>query len=135
MTPISTCGVRTPTSSFFSPSLRGRLILPRVEGRPYAPLLAQSFGAEPWGMYFCVRCGDPFPPPTLLLSWFLDAPGTPFGMHRMAIVGKAAGKDVGMWFGPSVAPSATRMLVVTILQRDLDKVALLIVWSAPVTLK
>ncbi|KAJ7688040.1 hypothetical protein B0H17DRAFT_1180673 [Mycena rosella] len=38
-----------------------------------------------------------------LLSWFLDAP---FGVHRMAVAGKAAGKDVGMWFGPSAAAAA-----------------------------
>ncbi|KAJ7669722.1 hypothetical protein B0H17DRAFT_1076787, partial [Mycena rosella] len=51
------------------------------------------------------RLGDtthaipPFPPPTpasfaahaRLLSWFLDAPAAPFGVHRMALVGKAAG--------------------------------------------
>ncbi|KAJ7768174.1 hypothetical protein DFH07DRAFT_769384, partial [Mycena maculata] len=43
-----------------------------------------------------------------LLSWFLDAPGAPFGVHRMALAGKAAGKDVGMWFGPSAAASAIR---------------------------
>jgi hypothetical protein len=45
----------------------------------------------------------PFPPPTRpahalharLLSWFLDAPAAPFGVHRMALAGMAAGKDVG----------------------------------------
>ncbi|KAJ7889668.1 hypothetical protein B0H13DRAFT_882906 [Mycena leptocephala] len=42
-----------------------------------------------------------FPPPTRparLLSWFPNAPAAPFGVHRMALAGKAAGKDVGMWF-------------------------------------
>ncbi|KAJ7714766.1 peptidase family C54-domain-containing protein [Mycena maculata] len=72
------------------------------------------------------RVGDPSPPlsfaahttsPTAfaaharLLSWFLDAPAAPFGVHRMALAGKAAGKDVGMWFGPSAAAGAVRMLV------------------------
>ncbi|KAJ6542257.1 hypothetical protein B0H10DRAFT_2448185 [Mycena sp. CBHHK59/15] len=55
-----------------------------------------------------------FPPPTArahalharLLSWFLDAPVAPFGVHRMALAGKALGKDVGMWFGPSAAAGA-----------------------------
>ncbi|KAJ6522191.1 hypothetical protein DFH09DRAFT_1251014 [Mycena vulgaris] len=42
---------------------------------------------------------------------FLDAPAAPFGVHRMALAGKAAGKDVGMWFGPSAAASALRTLV------------------------
>ncbi|KAJ7452015.1 hypothetical protein FB451DRAFT_699438 [Mycena latifolia] len=43
-----------------------------------------------------------------LLSWFLDAPAAPFGVHRMALAGKAAGKNVGMWFGPSATASAVR---------------------------
>ncbi|KAJ7619970.1 hypothetical protein DFH06DRAFT_69828 [Mycena polygramma] len=46
-----------------------------------------------------------------LLSWFLDAPAAPFGVHRMALAGKAAGKDAGMWFGPSAAAGALRTLV------------------------
>ncbi|KAJ7718815.1 hypothetical protein B0H16DRAFT_1608276, partial [Mycena metata] len=61
----------------------------------------------------------PFPPQALaahalharLLSWFLDAPAAPFGVHRMALAGKAAGKDVGMWFGPNAAAGALRTLV------------------------
>ncbi|KAJ7245089.1 hypothetical protein C8J57DRAFT_1191054 [Mycena rebaudengoi] len=46
-----------------------------------------------------------------LLSWFLDSPAAPFGVHRMALAGKAQGKDVGMWFGPSAAAGAVRTLV------------------------
>ncbi|KAJ6617080.1 hypothetical protein B0H10DRAFT_2218873 [Mycena sp. CBHHK59/15] len=59
----------------------------------------------------------PSPTPTAhtvharLLSWFLDAPAASFGVHRMALAGKAAGKNVGMFFGPSAAASAIRMLV------------------------
>jgi hypothetical protein len=54
-----------------------------------------------------------YPPPTgaaaatayaHLLSWFLDAPAA----LRMALAGKAAGKDVGMWFGPIAAAGAIR---------------------------
>ncbi|KAJ6491135.1 hypothetical protein C8R45DRAFT_1213185 [Mycena sanguinolenta] len=37
-------------------------------------------------------------------------PAAPFGVHRMALAGKAAGKDVGIWFRPSAAASALRML-------------------------
>jgi hypothetical protein len=56
----------------------------------------------------------PFPPSTRpahalharLFSWFLDAPAAPFGVHRMALAGKAAGKDAGMWSGPSAAAEA-----------------------------
>ncbi|KAJ7208129.1 hypothetical protein C8J57DRAFT_1484504 [Mycena rebaudengoi] len=46
-----------------------------------------------------------------LLSWFLDSPAAPFGMHRMALAGKAQGKDVGMWVGPSAAAEAVTTLV------------------------
>ncbi|KAJ7058711.1 hypothetical protein C8F01DRAFT_281259 [Mycena amicta] len=61
----------------------------------------------------------PFPPTTpsahalhaRLLSWFADAPIAPFSVHRMALAGKKAGKDVGMWFGPSAAGLAVRTLV------------------------
>ncbi|KAJ6622464.1 hypothetical protein B0H10DRAFT_2431848 [Mycena sp. CBHHK59/15] len=60
----------------------------------------------------------PFPPPmrpahaqhARLLSWFFDAPAATFGVHRMALAGKAAGKDVGMWFGLSAAARALRTL-------------------------
>ncbi|KAJ6563123.1 hypothetical protein DFH09DRAFT_1315747 [Mycena vulgaris] len=31
-----------------------------------------------------------------LVPWFLDAPGAPLGVHRTVLVGKAAGKDVGI---------------------------------------
>ncbi|KAJ7456401.1 peptidase family C54-domain-containing protein [Mycena galericulata] len=41
-----------------------------------------------------------------LLSWFLDEAATLFSVHRMVLAGKAAGKDVGMWFGPSAAAGA-----------------------------
>ncbi|KAJ6617364.1 hypothetical protein B0H10DRAFT_1325361 [Mycena sp. CBHHK59/15] len=55
-----------------------------------------------------------FPPPTArLLSWFLDAPVSPFGVLRMALTGKALGKDVGMWFVPSAAAGAIRTFVDT----------------------
>ncbi|KAJ6464597.1 hypothetical protein DFH09DRAFT_874520, partial [Mycena vulgaris] len=35
-------------------------------------------------------------------------PAAPLGVHRMALAGKAAGNDVGMWFGQSAAASAVR---------------------------
>ncbi|KAJ7429264.1 hypothetical protein B0H11DRAFT_2266316 [Mycena galericulata] len=46
-----------------------------------------------------------------LLSWFLNAPAVPFGVHHMALAGKAQGKDVGMWIAPSAASGAVRTLV------------------------
>ncbi|KAJ7799490.1 hypothetical protein B0H14DRAFT_3491543 [Mycena olivaceomarginata] len=41
-----------------------------------------------------------------LLLWFLDAPAAPFGVHRMALAGKTAEKDVGMGI-PSLIYLAT----------------------------
>ncbi|KAJ7452019.1 hypothetical protein FB451DRAFT_1283439 [Mycena latifolia] len=46
-----------------------------------------------------------------LLSWFFDAPAAPFGVHRMALGGEAAGKGVGMWFGPNAAAGTVKTLV------------------------
>lgn len=45
-----------------------------------------------------------------LLSWFLDDPSPlcPFSVHRMALIGKELGKDVGEWFGPSTAAGALK---------------------------
>ncbi|KAJ7929529.1 hypothetical protein B0H13DRAFT_1963924, partial [Mycena leptocephala] len=80
-----------------------------------------------WGCILCMgqsllaaglgRVGDPsfatYPPPMRaaaaaayapLLSWFLDAPAA----LRMVLAGKAAGKDVEMWFEPSAAAGAIR---------------------------
>ncbi|KAJ7719272.1 hypothetical protein B0H16DRAFT_1897221 [Mycena metata] len=71
----------------------------------------------------CKSPGTPTPrafrPPTpaaqvahaRLLSWFLDALAALFGVHQMALEGKAAGKDVGMWFRSSAAAGALRTLV------------------------
>ncbi|TRM57351.1 hypothetical protein BD626DRAFT_574659 [Schizophyllum amplum] len=48
-----------------------------------------------------------------LLSLFLDtpSPSAPFSVHRMALAGRALGKDVGQWFGPSTAAGAIKTLV------------------------
>lgn len=45
-----------------------------------------------------------------IISWFLDTPSplSPFSIHRMALAGKALGKDVGSWFGPSTAAGAIK---------------------------
>ncbi|GMK58524.1 hypothetical protein CspeluHIS016_0505560 [Cutaneotrichosporon spelunceum] len=47
-----------------------------------------------------------------ILSWFLDDPSPlcPFSVHRMAMIGKELGKEVGQWFGPSTAAGALRSL-------------------------
>ncbi|KAI0668752.1 peptidase family C54-domain-containing protein [Trametes maxima] len=48
-----------------------------------------------------------------IITWFLDNPSPlcPFSVHRMALVGKDLGKDVGQWFGPSTAAGAIKTLV------------------------
>ncbi|EIW65350.1 cysteine protease ATG4 [Trametes versicolor FP-101664 SS1] len=48
-----------------------------------------------------------------IVTWFLDNPSPlcPFSVHRMALVGKDLGKDVGQWFGPSTAAGAIKTLV------------------------
>jgi cysteine protease ATG4 len=45
-----------------------------------------------------------------VLSWFLDDPSPlcPFSVHRMALIGKELGKEVGEWFGPSTASGALK---------------------------
>ena len=45
-----------------------------------------------------------------VISWFLDDPSPlcPFSVHRMALIGKELGKDVGEWFGPSTAAGALK---------------------------
>jgi len=47
-----------------------------------------------------------------ILSWFLDDPSAlcPFSVHRMALVGKQLGKEIGEWFGPSTAAGALKAL-------------------------
>jgi cysteine protease ATG4 len=45
-----------------------------------------------------------------IISWFLDdpLPYAPFSVHRMALVGKQLGKEIGEWFGPSTAAGAIK---------------------------
>lgn len=47
-----------------------------------------------------------------ILTWFLDTPNpaAPFSVHRMALVGKELGTEVGQWFGPSIAAGAIRQV-------------------------
>ncbi|KAJ7246640.1 hypothetical protein C8J57DRAFT_1674770 [Mycena rebaudengoi] len=75
------------------------------------PLKRRSRGRAAYSFYACGDYpADPaFPAPTRrayavharLLSWFLNNPAAPFGVHRMALASKAQGKDVCMWFGPA----------------------------------
>ncbi|KAH9931302.1 peptidase family C54-domain-containing protein [Fomitopsis serialis] len=56
-----------------------------------------------------------------IITWFLDHPSplAPFSVHRMALVGKELGKDVGQWFGPSTAAGAIKTLVHTFPEANL----------------
>jgi cysteine protease ATG4 len=47
-----------------------------------------------------------------ILSYFMDDPSPlcPFSVHRMALIGKELGKEVGEWFGPSTASGALKTL-------------------------
>ncbi|ORY23614.1 peptidase family C54-domain-containing protein [Naematelia encephala] len=47
-----------------------------------------------------------------LMAWFMDDPSplAPFSVHRMALIGKELGKEVGEWFGPSTAAGALKTL-------------------------
>lgn len=47
-----------------------------------------------------------------VISYFLDDPSPlcPFSVHRMALIGKELGKEIGEWFGPSTASGALKTL-------------------------
>ncbi|KAI8594105.1 hypothetical protein BDZ88DRAFT_402591 [Geranomyces variabilis] len=46
-----------------------------------------------------------------LLDLFLDVPSAPFSIHRIALLGKQFGKNIGEWFGPSTISHVLRALV------------------------
>ncbi|ORZ27501.1 hypothetical protein BCR41DRAFT_367824 [Lobosporangium transversale] len=48
-----------------------------------------------------------------ILSWFLDDMNakSPFSVHRIALLGKQLGKNIGEWFGPSTTSQVTQALV------------------------
>ncbi|CAG8533380.1 7841_t:CDS:10 [Ambispora gerdemannii] len=58
-------------------------------------------GEDTWGTY------------TQILLWFLDDMSSicPFSVHRVALLGKQLGKNIGEWFGPSTASQAIKALV------------------------
>ncbi|KZO92117.1 hypothetical protein CALVIDRAFT_557798 [Calocera viscosa TUFC12733] len=47
------------------------------------------------------------------LVWFLDDPSVlcPFSVHRLALAGAEMGREVGHWFGPSIAAGSIKQLV------------------------
>ncbi|KAJ3180040.1 Cysteine protease atg4a [Geranomyces variabilis] len=46
-----------------------------------------------------------------LLDLFLDVPSAPFSIHRIALLGKQFGKNIGEWFGPTTISHVLRALV------------------------
>ncbi|KAF9436008.1 Cysteine protease atg4 [Entomortierella beljakovae] len=48
-----------------------------------------------------------------ILFWFLDDMNakSPFSVHRIALLGKQLGKNIGEWFGPSTTSQVTKALV------------------------
>ncbi|KAG0359609.1 hypothetical protein BC939DRAFT_501354 [Gamsiella multidivaricata] len=48
-----------------------------------------------------------------ILAWFLDDMNakSPFSVHRIALLGKQLGKNIGEWFGPSTTSQVTKALV------------------------
>ncbi|GAA5810395.1 hypothetical protein MFLAVUS_003816 [Mucor flavus] len=48
-----------------------------------------------------------------ILHWFLDelSPRAPFSIHRIALLGKQLGKNIGEWFGPSNIGQVIQALV------------------------
>ncbi|CAG8782213.1 2210_t:CDS:10, partial [Dentiscutata erythropus] len=48
-----------------------------------------------------------------ILIWFIDDMSSqcPFSVHRVALLGKQLGKNIGEWFGPSTASQAIKALV------------------------
>ncbi|ORZ23258.1 hypothetical protein BCR42DRAFT_318587 [Absidia repens] len=50
---------------------------------------------------------------TKIVHWFLDelSPRAPFSIHRIALLGKQLGKNIGEWFGPSTISQVIQALV------------------------
>ncbi|KAI8379448.1 uncharacterized protein BYT42DRAFT_327482 [Radiomyces spectabilis] len=48
-----------------------------------------------------------------ILHWFLDelSPRAPFSIHRIALLGKQLGKNIGEWFGPNTISQVIQALV------------------------
>ncbi|KAI9495554.1 hypothetical protein BDB00DRAFT_760092 [Zychaea mexicana] len=48
-----------------------------------------------------------------IIQWFLDelSPRAPFSIHRIALLGKQLGKNIGEWFGPSTISQVILALV------------------------
>ncbi|KAG1451346.1 hypothetical protein G6F56_008109 [Rhizopus delemar] len=56
-----------------------------------------------------------------IVHWFLDelSPRAPFSIHRVALLGKQLGKNIGEWFGPSTISRVIQVLVSDFAPADL----------------
>ncbi|KAI8915179.1 hypothetical protein DFJ77DRAFT_461573 [Powellomyces hirtus] len=45
------------------------------------------------------------------VSLFMDSPAAPFSIHRIALLGKQYGKNIGEWFGPTTISHVLKALV------------------------
>ncbi|KAI8841306.1 hypothetical protein BC829DRAFT_14316 [Chytridium lagenaria] len=45
------------------------------------------------------------------ISWFLDSNTSPYSIHRIALIGKQFGKEIGEWFGPSTISQVLKVLL------------------------
>ncbi len=57
------------------------------------PSAALTDSAHNWPSYTFMR----------VLSWFIDEPHNPFGIHAFVSAAEAAGKAAGSWIGPHLA--------------------------------
>ncbi|CAO3618482.1 unnamed protein product [Mucor fragilis] len=57
-----------------------------------------------------------------IIHWFLDelSPRAPFSIHRIALLGKQLGKNIGEWFGPSTISQVIQALVSDFQPADLS---------------
>ncbi|CAG8509522.1 8297_t:CDS:2 [Acaulospora morrowiae] len=56
-----------------------------------------------------------------ILTWFIDDMSSqcPFSVHRMALLGKQLGKNIGEWFGPSTASQTIKYVITDVLSDPL----------------